>query len=143
MKQKAKSSRIDELRREYRRSDFPKGFIRGKYAVRSRTDTSQEIYATGINPGQMNEAGRRNSMGKNTSILLEDHFESFISKQIESGHYGSVSDVVRAGLHPLEEREQKVGALRQALIEGEDSGDVGELDIHEIRRKARRRKPGD
>jgi hypothetical protein len=34
MKHKTKSSRTDELRREYMRSDFPKGFVRGKYAAR-------------------------------------------------------------------------------------------------------------
>lgn len=31
---KAKSSRRDELRQEYKRSDFPGGFVRGKYAAR-------------------------------------------------------------------------------------------------------------
>jgi hypothetical protein len=31
---KVKSRRPDELRREYKRSDFPKGFVRSKYAVR-------------------------------------------------------------------------------------------------------------
>jgi hypothetical protein len=34
MKRKAKSSRTDELRRQYKRSDFPKGFVRGRYAAR-------------------------------------------------------------------------------------------------------------
>ncbi|HEV7444865.1 MAG TPA: type II toxin-antitoxin system ParD family antitoxin, partial [Steroidobacteraceae bacterium] len=88
--------------------------------------------------------GGRNTMAKNTSIVLGDHFESFINSQIASGRYGSASEVIRASLRLLEEREQKIGALRRALVEGEDSGDVGELDIHEIKRKARRRtKPGD
>jgi hypothetical protein len=31
---KAKSSGSDELRQEYKRSDFPKGFARGKYSAR-------------------------------------------------------------------------------------------------------------
>lgn len=31
---KAKTARTDDLRREYKRSDFPKGFVRGKYAAR-------------------------------------------------------------------------------------------------------------
>ena len=31
---KGKSSRSDELRPEYKRSDFPKGFVRGKYAAK-------------------------------------------------------------------------------------------------------------
>jgi len=33
---KGKSSRADELRPEYKRSDFPKGFVRGKYAANYR-----------------------------------------------------------------------------------------------------------
>lgn len=78
-------------------------------------------------------------MAKNTSISLGDHFEGFISKQIESGRYGSASEVVRASLRLLEEHEQKLGALRQALIDGENSGDAGELDMNEIKSKARRR----
>ena len=83
-------------------------------------------------------------MAKNTSIVLGDHFESFINSQIASGRYGSASEVIRASLRLLEEREQKIGALRRSLIEGEDSGDVGELDIDEIKGKARRRtKSGD
>lgn len=78
-------------------------------------------------------------MAKNTSISLGDHFESFISKQIESGRYGSASEVVRASLRMLEEHEQKIGTLRQALIDGENSGDAGELDMNAIKSKARQR----
>jgi len=75
-------------------------------------------------------------MAKNTSITLGDHFEGFIDQQIESGRYGSASEVIRASLRLLEEREQKIGALRQALIAGEDSGGIGELDMSAIKRKA-------
>lgn len=78
-------------------------------------------------------------MAKNTNISLGDHFEGFISKQIESGRYGSASEVVRASLRLLEEHEQKIGALRQTLIDGENSGDAGELNMDEIKSKARRR----
>ena len=78
-------------------------------------------------------------MAKNTSITLGDHFEGFISSQINAGRYGNVSEVVRASLRLLEEHEQKVEALRQALIEGEASGDAGALDFGEIRREARKR----
>lgn len=31
---KGKSSRNDDMRREYKRSDFPNGLVRGKYAAR-------------------------------------------------------------------------------------------------------------
>ena len=81
-------------------------------------------------------------MAKNTSIPLGDHFDGFIDKQIQSGRYGSASEVIRASLRLLEEREQKIGVLRQALIDGEDSGDGGELDMKDIKSKALRRKLG-
>jgi len=36
-----------------------------------------------------------------------------------------------------EEREASLERLRQALVEGEESGDAGPLDMAEIKRKAR------
>jgi len=61
-------------------------------------------------------------MAKNTSITLGDHFVDFIAHQIESGRYGSASEVVRAGLRALEDTESKLGVLRQMLNDGENSG---------------------
>lgn len=61
-------------------------------------------------------------MSKNTSITLGSHFEDFISKQIEKGRYGSTSETIRAALRLLEEKEAKLEALRNALVEGETSG---------------------
>ncbi|MGY6554179.1 MAG: type II toxin-antitoxin system ParD family antitoxin [Wenzhouxiangella sp.] len=61
-------------------------------------------------------------MARNTSITLGGHFDEFISQQLAEGRYGSASEVVRAALRLLEEREDKVRALRQALREGEESG---------------------
>jgi antitoxin ParD1/3/4 len=78
-------------------------------------------------------------MAKNTSISLGDHFEGFIDKQIEGGRYGSASEVVRASLRLLEEHEKRIGALRNALIEGENSGDIGQLNMSSIKSNARRR----
>lgn len=78
-------------------------------------------------------------MTKNTSISLGDQLERFIDRQIESGRYGSASEVVRAGLRLLEEHEQKVDALRQKLLDGEGSGDAGPLNMKSVKRKARQR----
>jgi antitoxin ParD1/3/4 len=61
-------------------------------------------------------------MSKNTSITLGDHFDGFVSYQIRSGRYGSVSEVVRAGLRALEDNESKIDALRKMLLDGENSG---------------------
>lgn len=67
-------------------------------------------------------------MARNTSVSLGDHFTGFIDGQIQSGRYGSASDVVRAGLRLLEEHEAKVRALQDALIEGEQSGPAKPFD---------------
>ena len=61
-------------------------------------------------------------MPRNTPVYLGDHFMGFINDRVESGRYNSASDVVRAGLRLLEGHEAKVEALREALIEGEQSG---------------------
>lgn len=76
-------------------------------------------------------------MAKNTSIVLGEHFDSFIGAQLAHGRFGSTSEVVRAGLRLLEERETKLEALRQALIDGENSGTATEFDVEAF--KARKR----
>ena len=63
-------------------------------------------------------------MARNTSITLGNHFDDFISRQLADGRFGSASEVVRAGLRLLEDREAKQKALRSALQEGERSGFV-------------------
>ena len=77
-------------------------------------------------------------MAKNTSMSLGDHFTDFIDTQVQTGRYGSASDVVRAGLRLLEEHESKVKALQDAaLIAGEQSGEPQPFDFEKF--KARKR----
>ena len=76
-------------------------------------------------------------MPKNTSFNLGEHFDVFVASQIRAGRYANATDVIRSGLRLLEEHEQKVEALRNALIEGEESGVAGPLDMSKIKRQAR------
>ena len=76
-------------------------------------------------------------MPRTTSVSLGEHFNGFISAQVDAGRYGSASDVVRAGLRLLEEHEAKVKALQEALIAGEQSGEPRPFDFDSF--KARKR----
>ena len=67
-------------------------------------------------------------MGRNTSISLGEHFENFINSEVSSGKYSSASEVVRSALRLLESEEQKLKELRNALIEGENSGMIENYD---------------
>ncbi|MEN3146957.1 type II toxin-antitoxin system ParD family antitoxin [Neorhizobium sp. IRAMC:178] len=78
-------------------------------------------------------------MARNTSISLGDHFATFIDTQVESGRYGSASDVVRAGLRLLEEHEARVKALQDALIAGEESGPPQPFDNQAFLKRMRER----
>ncbi|MCC2607861.1 type II toxin-antitoxin system ParD family antitoxin [Planctobacterium marinum] len=70
-------------------------------------------------------------MAKNTSITLGDHFDSFIANQIQSGRYGSASEVIRSALRLLETQETKLNTLRQLLVAGEESG-VSDYDLDDL-----------
>lgn len=67
-------------------------------------------------------------MSKNTSVTLGDHFEQIIEKSIESGRYSSASEVIREGLRLVDEREQKIKLLKDAIEAGEKSGYVQNFD---------------
>ena len=68
-------------------------------------------------------------MGKNTSIALGEHFAAFVEEQLSKGRYGNASEIVRAGLRLLEEREAKLTALRAAIEEGLESGPAEPFDV--------------
>jgi antitoxin ParD1/3/4 len=68
-------------------------------------------------------------MGKNTSVVLGPAHEEFVRRQIERGRFGSASEAVREGLTLLEMRELAIERLRQAIDEGDASGDFQEIDM--------------
>jgi len=61
-------------------------------------------------------------MSKNTSILLGDYFNKFISNQIKTGSFSSASEVIRSALRMFEQEENKKTALITELKKGEKSG---------------------
>lgn len=71
-------------------------------------------------------------MARNTSVSLGTHFVAFVDRQVDSGRFGSASEVVRAGLRLLEEHEASVQALTLALVEGEQSGAAEAFEIEEF-----------
>lgn len=79
-------------------------------------------------------------MAKNTSISLGDHFTQFIGEKISQGRYGSASEIVRAGLRMLEEHEDKVEALRSALVEGKKSGPLKKFEAKKFLATVKKRK---
>lgn len=79
-------------------------------------------------------------MARTQTVTLGEHWNAFVAKLVDSGRYASVSEVLRDSLRLLEEQEagSRLEALRQALIEGENSGSAGPLDMDAIKRRARR-----
>ena len=67
-------------------------------------------------------------MRHNTSVLLGDHFEKFISNEVSSGRYNSASEVIRTALRLLEAEEVKKQYLNDALHQGEMSGVEKDFD---------------
>ncbi|MEO6405932.1 MAG: type II toxin-antitoxin system ParD family antitoxin [Ferruginibacter sp.] len=70
-------------------------------------------------------------MAKNTSILLGEHFEAYISSEIASGRFNSASEVIRNALRLMKAEEDKKKDLRKALNAGEKSGLVKNFDAKE------------
>ncbi len=79
------------------------------------------------------------AQAKTQTLSLGEHWNYFIESKLRQGRYASASEMVRDGLRLLEEREanSKLKALRAALLEGEESGDVGVMDMEAIRQEAK------
>ena len=63
------------------------------------------------------------------SVALGDHFERFVTLQVAEGRYNNESEVVRAGLRLLEERELRLRDLRVAIEAGERSYAEGRYTV--------------
>lgn len=67
-------------------------------------------------------------MGRNTSISLGNHFENFIEHSLSEGRFKNASEVIRAGLRLLEEEENRLLMLKNAVQEGINSGRAENFD---------------
>jgi antitoxin ParD1/3/4 len=67
-------------------------------------------------------------MGRNTSVSLGNYFESFVDNSVTQGRFKNASEVIRAGLRLLEEEENKIVVLRNAINEGIESGIAKNFD---------------
>lgn len=62
-----------------------------------------------------------------TSMSLGVHWEKFIKSEVESGRYGSATEVVRAALREFEDRSKRLRALQVHLGQGLDQADRREF----------------
>jgi antitoxin ParD1/3/4 len=82
-------------------------------------------------------------MSKNTSIILGDHFDNFIKKEIKVGRYKNTSEVIRSGLRLLEIEKSKIEAINKALIIGEKSGKPKKFSNEKFKSKMKKKLKSD
>jgi antitoxin ParD1/3/4 len=67
-------------------------------------------------------------MAKNTSIALGDYFVEFARRKVESGEFGSTSEVVREAMRRYVAEDTQLEALKRELRKGLDSGPARPFD---------------
>ena len=77
------------------------------------------------------------------NISLTPHLEELVKKKVESGLYGSASEVVREALRLLDERDRlhtmRLEELRAEIKNGLESGESTPLDVKAIKARGRER----
>jgi antitoxin ParD1/3/4 len=76
-------------------------------------------------------------MNKPVQVTIAEPYHSFVEAQLESGAFKSAEDVVEAGLKLLKEEQARIEWLRNALIEGENSGPARPVDREEFKARMR------
>jgi len=77
-------------------------------------------------------------MARTTSVTIGSQLDAFVGKLVESGRYGSTSEVVRTALRLLEQQENQATALKQAIDAGERSGE-SDLSLRDIAAKVKQK----
>lgn len=71
------------------------------------------------------------------TITLTDQQDSWIKAQIEAGHYTNDSEYIRDLIRREQERNGEIDAIRNALIEGEASGEPRRFDATAFKQRMR------
>jgi antitoxin ParD1/3/4 len=77
-------------------------------------------------------------MSRTTSITIGPQLDTFVGRLIESGRYGSTSEVVRSALRLLERQEHQLEALKLAVDAGLRSGESAQ-SLQEIAAQVKQR----
>lgn len=62
------------------------------------------------------------------NVSIGKRWEAFVDAAVQSGRYGSASEVIREGLRLVEEREAKLQALRDTLNASIEEGGFAPSD---------------
>ena len=77
------------------------------------------------------------------NVSLTPQLEDLIKRKVESGLYGSASEVIREALRLLDERDRlhamRLEELRAEIKKGLDSGEPTPLDVKAIKARGRER----
>ena len=77
------------------------------------------------------------------NISLTPHLEELVKSKVDSGLYGSASEVMRDALRLLDERDRlralRLEELRSEIKRGLDSGEATPLDIKAVKARGRKR----
>ena len=78
------------------------------------------------------------SMHRKTITLTEQQ-DNWVKGQIETGHFGNDSEYIRHLIRRDQQAQERLATLRQALAEGEATGNAIPLDIASIKAAGRKR----
>jgi len=65
------------------------------------------------------------------SADLGKHLEGYIQQLVESGRYGSKSEVLREGVRLIQDRETRLAALDASILRGVADADAGRTKLAE------------
>ncbi|MDP3439108.1 MAG: type II toxin-antitoxin system ParD family antitoxin [Azonexus sp.] len=71
------------------------------------------------------------------TITLTDQQDSWVKAQISAGHYTNDSEYIRDLIRREQERNGEIDAIRNALIEGEASGEPRRFDATAFKQRMR------